>query len=138
MAFFENEPGAYQVAGILRELMKQKARGYMSVINWGEVYYNTMRIQGAEEAEKVRRQFQKYPIFLIDADQEQTYKAAKLKGRYRIAYADCFAAALASSLKAPVVTGDTEFKKISDEVSILWIGSKTEDQPQGGRDDQGR
>lgn len=134
IAFFEKEPGAHRVAAILRELMEQRARGYMSVIHWGEIYYYTMRVQGPEAAEKVRRQLQKYPILLVDADQEQTYKAARLKGRYRIAYADCFAAALSVSLKAPVVTGDPEFKKLSNEIPILWIGAKVADSFQGEPD----
>jgi len=43
IAYFEDEPGADRVAKILRQLIQGKAKGYMSVVNWGEVYYNTMR-----------------------------------------------------------------------------------------------
>jgi hypothetical protein len=32
--------------------------------------------------------------------------------------ADCFAAALSMKLKASVVTGDPEFEKLSNEVSV--------------------
>ncbi|MBW1932937.1 MAG: hypothetical protein JRI56_07985 [Deltaproteobacteria bacterium] len=53
-----------------------------------------MREQGVETAEKVIGQLKQYPVELIDADQKLIYEAAKLKGRYKIAYADCFAAAL--------------------------------------------
>lgn len=134
IAFFEDEAGSDQVARILGELLGKKAKGYMCVVNWGEVYYTTMREQGVDEAEKVRRQFGKYPILLVDVDQEMTYEAAKLKGRYRIAYADCFAAALSGKLKAPVVTGDPEFKKLSNDVSIHWIGTKGVYPFQGGPD----
>ena len=121
IAFFENEPGAEIVADILNSLMKHKAKAFMSVINWGEVYYNTMRVQGIEKAEEVIAQFRKYPIQLVSADQTLTYNAAKLKGEHRIAYADCFAAALSSKLKAPLITGDPEFKKLESEISIQWI-----------------
>ena len=121
IAFFENEPGAEKVADVLNALMKQKVKAFMSVINWGEVYYNTMRVQGIKKAEEVIAQFKKYPIQLVSADQGLTYKAAKLKGEHKIAYADCFAAALASKLKAPVITGDPEFKKLEPEISIQWI-----------------
>lgn len=121
IAFFENEPGAEIVADILNSLMKHKAKAFMSVINWGEVYYNTMRVQGVEKAEEVIAQFRKYPIQLVSADQTLTYNAAKLKGEHRIAYADCFAAALSSKLKAPLITGDPEFKKLESEISIQWI-----------------
>jgi ribonuclease VapC len=36
IAYFEDEPGAHQVALILRQLLKGKAKGFMSVVNWGE------------------------------------------------------------------------------------------------------
>ena len=121
IAFFENEPGAEKVGRIIKSIMDRKADGYMSVINWGEIYYNTMREQGVETAENVIRQFNKYSIGLIDADRQLTHDAAKLKGKYRIAYADCFAAALAMRLDAVVVTGDPEFKKLAHEVKIEWI-----------------
>jgi ribonuclease VapC len=121
IAFFENEPAADKVAGILRNINGNKARGFMSVINWGEIYYNTMREAGIYEAEKVIEQFSKHSIQLVDADRDLTYRAAKLKAKYHIAYADCFAAALSSKLKAAVVTGDPEFEKLSNEINIYWL-----------------
>ena len=124
IAFFEDEPGANKVTEILDALMKQKAKAFMSVVNWGEIYSNTMRVQEIEEAEDVIKQFNKYPIQLIEADQALTYEAAKLKGKHKIAYADCFAAALSLRLKAPIVTGDPEFKKLDDQVSIQWIDTR--------------
>ena len=124
IAYFEDEPGAGKVAEILGLLMEQKAKGFMSIINWGEIYYCTMRIQGIEGAENVLTQFNKYPIQLVEADRDLTYQAAKLKAKYRVAYADCFAAALSLKLKSPVVTGDPEFKKLKDQISIQWIGEK--------------
>ena len=121
IAFFENELGADKVAEILRDINRNKVRGFMSVINWGEIYYNTIREAGVEEAEKVMEQFSKHSIQLIDADKDLTYRAAKIKAIYPIAYADCFAAALSSKLKATVVTGDPGFEKLSPEFSICWI-----------------
>jgi ribonuclease VapC len=124
IAFFEDEPGASKVAQILRKINAKQVKGFMSVINWGEVYYNTMRENGQKEAENVLNQFNKYSIRLMDADRALTYKAARLKAKYRVAYADCFAAALGITLKAEVITGDPEFEKLSGEVSIQWVGSR--------------
>ena len=121
IAFFEDEPGADREAVILKSLMARKAKAYMSVINWGEVYCNTLREEGVKTAEKVIEQLRKYPIELVDADLKLTYEAAKLKGRYKIAYADCFAAALSRKLNAVIVTGDPEFRKLGDEYSIQWL-----------------
>jgi predicted nucleic acid-binding protein len=80
-----------------------------------------MREAGIYEAEKVIEQFSKHSIQLVDADRDLTYRAAKLKAKYHIAYADCFAATLSSKLKAAVVTGDPEFEKLSNEINIYWL-----------------
>ena len=121
IAYFEDEPGADRVAQILKQLIQGKAKGYMSVVNWGEVYYNTMREEGVAEAEKVILQLDKFPIQVIEVNRNFAYEAAKLKGKYRIAYADCFAAALSLKLNASLVTGDSEFKKLKERISIQWI-----------------
>jgi ribonuclease VapC len=125
IAFFEDEPGAAKVAEILDTFISQKTKGFMSVVNWGEIYYCTMREQGVEGAESILNQFNKYPIQLVAADRELTYEAAKLKAQYKVAYADCFAAALSLKLKAAVITGDPEFRKLGEKVSIEWIRKKT-------------
>jgi ribonuclease VapC len=121
IAFFEDEPGADRVAGILKEIISSRTRGYLSIINWGEIYYSICREQGAETAENVLSQIAQYPLQLVEADKALTYEAAKLKAEHRIAYADCFAAALAQKLSASVVTGDPEFKKFQDKIAIIWI-----------------
>lgn len=121
MAYFEDEAGADIVAAILKDVVTKKARGYMSIINWGEIYYNTFRVQGKAMAESVLSQLARYPIELVDADRSLTYEAAKLKGKFKIAYADCFAAALAHRLNAKVVTGDKEFRKLEKEIAIEWV-----------------
>lgn len=106
---------------ILEDLVRKKSKGYISIINWGEIYYNTYRVQGKQEADAVIAQVGRYPIELIDADQTLTLEAARLKGRYRIACANCFAAALAAMLNGKVVTGDRESKNLDEEIEIEWI-----------------
>ena len=121
IAFFEDEPGADLVEQVLRELLSGEARAWMSVINWGEVYYSTVREQGTDAAEKVLLQLDSYPIEIVGADNELTKEAAVLKGTHRIAYADCFAAALARKKKAMLLTGDPEFEMLEKEAKILWL-----------------
>jgi ribonuclease VapC len=121
IVYFEDEPGADRVAKVLRQLVQGKAKGFMSVVNWGEVYYNTMREQGIAEAEKVILQLDKFPIQMVEVNKDLAYEAVKLKGKYRIAYAGCFAVALSVKLKASLVTGDPGFKKLRERISIQWI-----------------
>ena len=38
-----------------------------------------------------------------------------------MSFADCFAAALAQRSKAELVTGDSEFKQVEDDIRIDWL-----------------
>jgi predicted nucleic acid-binding protein len=52
---------------------------------------------------------------------EDIWNAASLKGRFPIAYADAFAAALAQKYNCPLVTGDPELRVV-DQLELVWIG----------------
>lgn len=121
LAFLEDEPGAAQVEKALREVMGGKAEGWLCLINWGEIYYTTMREQGEKVAEEVAALLSHYPLQLVEVDQTLAMEAARLKARFRIAYADCFAAAVAKQRSATVLTGDPEFRALGKEVKILWL-----------------
>ncbi|MBM4136335.1 MAG: type II toxin-antitoxin system VapC family toxin [Nitrospira sp.] len=119
---FEDEPGGERVRNILKAARDGKTKLYLSVINFGEVYYNTMRERGIEKANETKLIVEQLPIIVIDAEKSLTMEAARLKALYPVAYADCFAAALGVMKKSKVVTGDPEFKKLSKTVKVEWIG----------------
>jgi ribonuclease VapC len=48
-------------------------------------------------------------------------RAARLKTEHALSYADCFVAHTALTLTAPVITGDPEFKKTENIVTIQWV-----------------
>ncbi len=87
----------------------------MSVVNWGEIYYNTMRETSQGEAESRIKEIASLPIEIVGIgdDLKMTRQAAIYKTTYRVAYADAFAAALAKERRAELVTGDPEFKSLT-------------------------
>ena len=93
----------------------------MSVINLGEIYYNTYRERGREKADEAVFLMRQLPVTIVNADMEITIEAAGLKSVHPVAYADCFAAALGLRKKATVITGDPEFKRFGKVVKIKWI-----------------
>ena len=121
LAYAEGEPGAKEVADILKEGLADKAELFQSVINWGEMYYIALREGGKERAELYRETFARYPIAIVEANKELTLQAAHFKANYKISYADAFAAALAKNRKAILVTGDKEFKSLENEIKINWL-----------------
>lgn len=121
IAHLEDEPKGISVGKMLKAAKVGKVKLFLSVVNYGEVYYTTLRERGSDMAEEVRILIEQLPLAIEDADRELTLEAAKLKAGHAVAYADCFAAALALQKKAKVVTGDPEFKKFGDEVKIHWL-----------------
>lgn len=122
IAFFAGEPEGEKVKEVLRECLQGKAQGFLSVINWGEIFYIIARKRGQEMAQEVLEKLEDYPLEIIEADRKLTLEAAKLKAKYPIAYADCFALALAKLKRAELITGDPEFKKAAREkVIIRWL-----------------
>ena len=57
----------------------------------------------------------------VSEDLQLVQQAAIYKASHKMSYADCFAAALAKLHKAELVTGDTEFEAVEEEIKILWL-----------------
>jgi len=49
------------------------------------------------------------------------FSSGKGAFQFHIAYADCFAAALAKMMDAEVVTGDKDFKVLEGQIGIAWL-----------------
>ncbi len=117
----QKEKGYKKVKSILVECRNQSVLGYMNQINLGEVYYQTIRVVGLDEARKFLENFSRLPISIIPPDSELIWKASEIKAEYSISYADCFAAATALRHEAAILTGDPEFKKIASFVQVEWL-----------------
>jgi predicted nucleic acid-binding protein len=121
IAYLEGEESGKSVIPILEDALEGKADIYLSIINWGEIYYIALREGGEERAELYHNTISKYPITIVEANKELTLAAAKFKAHYKMSYADAFAAGLAEMKKATLITGDKEFKPLEKEIKILWI-----------------
>jgi predicted nucleic acid-binding protein len=121
LAYLEDEASAERVEEVMAEAHEAGVRLLMTVVNAGEVWYSVARKRSEKDADQSIRDFDDLGIKVIDVDWNLTKQAAAFKRKGRIAYADCFAAALAKRHDAPLVTGDPEFTPLQDRISILWI-----------------
>jgi len=121
IAYLEGGPGAENMIEMFQAARDSGRDLLLSVVNWGEVYYITLREVGRERAEAVAHLISTLPIELVPADLELTKLAAELKATKKMSYADCFAAALAKLRKAELVTGDEEFRQVEGEIKVRWI-----------------
>ena len=109
------------VENLLAEAQTGAIRLLMSAINVGEVYYYLRKYGGQSLAESWRSSSATLPVTIEVPTADDIWDAALLKGKYSIAYADAFAAALAQKYRCPLVTGDPEFQSIP-ELELDWVG----------------
>lgn len=125
MVLFNDEPGAEEVEKILIKAESGSPKLLMSVVNWGEIYYSILRGTSEEIAEAKAHEIAGMRIELVPVDArdlELVRQAAVFKATKKMSYADCFAAALAKTTNAELVTGDPEFRVIEDELrKIRWL-----------------
>ena len=123
LAYLKKGPGASKVAELLQESGHQKARILMSAVNYGEVFGRILHDHGELAAQTVRRVVQELPLEVVDATAQGAAEAAEVKVKYKLYYADSFAAALALEHKATLVTSDSDFRKLGHGVGVVWLKS---------------
>ena len=124
MIYLEKEPGYEIILDLFINLSQSDKKAFMTSVNWGEVYYITMREKGQSEAEQIIKIIDTFPIEVVQVDKILAKQAAAYKATKKMSYADCFAAALAKQKKAELLTGDKEFKEVEGEINVLWIREK--------------
>lgn len=120
IAYLEDEPAGEQVGDLIADAHEDGTPLLMSVVNIGEVWYITARESSEADADAAVKVLQELRVEFIEADWNLTKAAAAFKAKYRMSYADCFAAALAKLRKAELVTGDPELKQVEQTVKIHW------------------
>ncbi len=113
MAWLESrKSAANRVRQLLLEAKRLQTPLYLSAINWGEIFYVTWRLYGESNARQTEMNLRQLPITIIAADLERATRAATLKQKHNLGYADAFAAELAIERGAWLVTADPEFSRL--------------------------
>jgi len=123
LRWFDDGPGAIRI----EELVVQAASGAMqisvSAVNWGEVYYVIARKHGERQAESFSANFHNLPVHIVPADSPRAERAGIFRHKFSIPYADAFAASLAASERATLVTSDYDFTRVADAVAVEFLPS---------------
>lgn len=121
IAYLEDEPSAPQIADLIASAHEEEIPVYMTVVNVGEVWYTIAREISEEDANASIKELRDLRIQFQDVDWALTQEAARFKSQHKMSYADCYAAALAKTYKADLVTGDKEFNALGNEIKIQWV-----------------
>ena len=121
LAFLEKKPSAPRVNELLKDTMRGRSQILMSAVNYGEVYGKALREYGQERAAGVMGLVSSLPITLVDATSARALLAAGVKVKYKLYYADSFAAALCFEHKATLVTSDSDFRRLGHSFPVIWL-----------------
>jgi predicted nucleic acid-binding protein len=121
LAFLEKKPSAPRVNELLKDTMRGRSQILMSAVNYGEVYGKALREYGQEQAAGVMGMVSSLPITLVDATSVRALLAAGVKVKYKLYYADSFAAALCFEHKATLVTSDSDFRRLGHSFPVIWL-----------------
>jgi predicted nucleic acid-binding protein len=121
LAMFFGEPGMEKMRELFHKASEADRPVFISAVNWAEVLYRMERKQGRAGGELARQFERTTPLEAVPVDRELAESAALLKNEHDLGLADAFAAALARSKKAELVTADHEFKSVEKEIKINWL-----------------
>ena len=125
IAYYGREPGWNIMARLLAGARRGRAQLAVHAVNVGEVYYRAYRRAGEARARELFLHLRQLPIRIHDrVSSDLLQEVGRLKGSYRIAYADAFAIALARLRRSRLVTTDRKELEALErlgEVRCLWL-----------------
>ena len=121
LAYFQGEPAALKVKEILVEARNGHAVVLLSLINLGEIIYTVERKLGVDTSREILEDILALPVQLAEVTMDRVVSAAHIKANFPVSCADAFAVALAQEMRATVITGDPEFKRVESLVEVLWL-----------------
>jgi predicted nucleic acid-binding protein len=125
LRYLDDESGAPRVADIIKGHIAGRHRAIISVIHWGEVAGVTCKAHGLRAVELVLSRLISFGLGIVDVTPERAVRAALIKVRRKIAYADAFGVELALDQPDHVlVTSDFDLKAAAQEVKIEFLPRK--------------
>ncbi len=121
LAMLFGEAGVEEMRTLFHKAAAADKPLLITAVNWAETLNRITRRQGPSGLDAVRLLASSGPLEIVPADRELAEFAAAYKAADQLGLADAFAAALAKSRKAELVTADREFKSVEDEIKITWL-----------------
>jgi PIN domain nuclease of toxin-antitoxin system len=133
LSFLKGEAGSAKVEECLGMVRSKEIAGYISAANLSEVYYIVWRERGGESAEILVNSLKDWGLNIIPVDktlrvdEDIAMRAGQLKAQYPLSLADAFATARSQklevdkTLRASLLSGDPEFKKLAEVVEVEWL-----------------
>jgi predicted nucleic acid-binding protein len=97
---------------------RAEASLFISAINLGEAFYTLRKTLTEESALRLIEKVSGL-VVVVQVNPDTAIQAAEMKHRYKLGYADSFAALLAINRKATLVSADPDFEKLGK--ALKWM-----------------
>lgn len=114
LTYIEDEEGASEVESLLIAATERKHILFFSIVTLIEVFYVSLREQGATVANERLKLLSSLPMSEEGIESGMVTTIGRLKAACHISFADACIAGLALYKKAILVHKDPEFKKLSE------------------------
>ena len=124
LRYLDDEPGAAEVAQLLKRSRIGDAELLMSAANWGEVLFAILKLHGEDAMNRAESKILSLPVQILAVDHEVAKMAAQVRFRFKMPFADSFAAAVALQNQATVITADYDFTLLRGAVKVQMLPTK--------------
>ncbi len=125
LRYLDDEAGAGRVEAILTAHLDGRSAVVISAIHWGEVMGILWKRHGLEAAESTMRDLRSMRFAIVAATAERSQRAAVIRHKLRMPYADAFGVELAGDSPEHIfVTADFDAKPAEKHISIEFLPTK--------------
>jgi predicted nucleic acid-binding protein len=125
LRYLDGEAGSGRVAEIIKGHLADRHKVVISAIHWGEVAGVTCTNHGRPAVDLALSRLFSFGFEIVPATAERAVRAALIKGKRKIPYADAFGVELASDSPDHVlVTADFDLKAAAHDVKIEFLPRK--------------
>jgi len=125
LRYLDGEAGSERVAEIIKDHLAGRLKAIISAIHWGEVAGVTCKAHGRQAADLVLSRLYSFGLEVVPVTAERAQRAALIKVRRKISYADAFGVDLVSDAPEHVlVTADFDLKAAAHDVKIEFLPRK--------------
>ena len=119
---FLQKEGPYQVVKeLFREAQTEDNPVLINEMSLGEIYHVTAQMHSSEKAEAFLPLMEVLPLEMVSNNLEDILRAARIKVKYSIGYVNALVASTAEQENAVLLTGDSEFRKVEEMITIQWL-----------------
>jgi predicted nucleic acid-binding protein len=119
-----DEAGAERVETVIWSYLRSEIHLEISAVQWGEVLGTILKSDGQAKLDKVLALLDPVGIDVVPVDKLRASRAAAIKFKHPIPYADAFAAELAMERGKILLTGDYDFAGMKTALKIEFLPRK--------------